>query len=131
MNTNEQSTPLNAHLDSEVRALTRQVEQLTAQVQALAEELEWLKAEKIVARLDRKEETLIPLEVLQRVIDDNVPPLKAIREWRGLTQDELANRAGTTKGYISQLETGHRQAGRKLLYRLAKALDVPPEVLLD
>ena len=122
---------MNAHPASEMRALARQVEQLAAQVQTLAEELEWLKAERIATRIDREGETLIPLEVLKRVIDDGVPPLKAIREWRELTQGELAERADTTRAYISQLETGHRQPGRKLLHQLAKALDVPPEVLLD
>lgn len=131
MNTNENRVSPNAQSTSEVRELARQVERLTAKVQALAEELEWLKAERIAARIDRDEESLVPLEVLQRVIDDDVPPLRAIREWRGLTQDELAKRAGTTKGYVSQLETGYRRPGHKLLYRLAKALDVPPEMLLE
>ncbi|WP_051928785.1 helix-turn-helix domain-containing protein [Thermopetrobacter sp. TC1] len=131
MNTNESPGSLNARTTPEVRELARQVEKLSAQVTALAEEIEWLKAEKIVTRIDKEEETLIPLEVLQRVIDDDVSPLKAIREWRGLTQGALAKRIGTAKNYISQLETGRRKPGRKILYRLAEALNVPPEVLLD
>jgi XRE family transcriptional regulator, master regulator for biofilm formation len=57
--------------------------------------------------------------------------LKALREEKGLTQDELAKRAKLTKPYISQLENGVRKnPSLPALERLAKALGVPVTELL-
>lgn len=129
MNTNHPEVKQNASITLE--ALAQKVEDLSRQVGQLVEELHWKQAEEIAARIDRGEERLYPLELAKRVFVDGEPPLKVFREWRGLTQEELAEKAGTTKGYISQIETRHRQPGRKLLYRLAEALDVSPELLLE
>ena len=129
MNTNHPEVKPDASITLE--ELARKVEDLSRQVSLLVEELHWKQAEDIAARIDRGEERLFPLELAKRVIVDDEPPLKVFREWRGLTQEELAQKAGTSKGYISQIETRHRQPSRKLLYRLAEALDVSPELLLE
>ena len=53
--------------------------------------------------------------------------LRALREAAGLTQAELATRAGTRRATVSDLETG--KSGRitlELLDRLAKVLGVRP-----
>jgi DNA-binding XRE family transcriptional regulator len=71
-----------------------------------------------------------PAEVAQRMLaGENT--LKVIREWRGLTQQELADKSGRVKQYISQLETGTRKIGRKTARVLAPPLRVSPEALLD
>jgi DNA-binding XRE family transcriptional regulator len=57
------------------------------------------------------------------------PPLKALREYRGMTQAQLAESAGTNAVYLSQIERGTRLAGRKLRLKLGKALRVEPELL--
>ncbi|MFI5341958.1 MAG: helix-turn-helix domain-containing protein [Candidatus Methylomirabilales bacterium] len=58
-----------------------------------------------------------------------------LRRWRRereLTQAELAKKAGVTKLYISQLETGLRDnPSLPVLRRLAKALGVSAGELLD
>jgi ribosome-binding protein aMBF1 (putative translation factor) len=56
-------------------------------------------------------------------------PLKALREHRGLTQAGLAKASATSAVYISQIERGERRAGRKLLAKLAKALQVEAGLL--
>ena len=56
-------------------------------------------------------------------------PIKAIREYRGLTQVELARACGTSSVYISQIERGKRRSGRKLLAKLAKILGVASDLL--
>lgn len=43
---------------------------------------------------------------------------------RGWSQDHLAEIAGTTKGYVSQLETGKRQPSARTLRNLAEAFGV-------
>ena len=71
-----------------------------------------------------------PLEVAERISSgENV--LKVIREWRCLTQAQLAKHSGRAKQYISQLETGVRPIGQKTARALAPALKVSPDVLLD
>ena len=51
--------------------------------------------------------------------------LSAIRRWRGVTQVELAARAGLSQGYLSDLESGRRKGAKETLEALAKGLDVP------
>jgi phage repressor protein C with HTH and peptisase S24 domain len=50
--------------------------------------------------------------------------LRRLRESHNLTQAQLAELAGTTAGYISQLENGHQGIGKKLLSSLCKAFKV-------
>jgi len=50
--------------------------------------------------------------------------LRAVRKWRGLTQSELADRAGLTQGFLSDLESRRRTASADTAERLAGALDV-------
>lgn len=56
-----------------------------------------------------------------------------LREWRthrGLTQERLAERLGTSKGHISDLEVGRRRYNQDQLEALAAALDCEPADLL-
>jgi transcriptional regulator with XRE-family HTH domain len=57
-----------------------------------------------------------------------------LREWRkhrGYTQDQLAERANMSKGYISQLEIGTRQYTQELLEIFAEVLqcDIPDLII--
>lgn len=60
----------------------------------------------------------------------NAETLKRLRARRGLTQEALAQRAGTTRVTIARLETGTRRPSVDLLLRLAKALKTPVADLL-
>jgi DNA-binding XRE family transcriptional regulator len=51
--------------------------------------------------------------------------LKALRKWRGLTQSELADRAGVTQGFLSDLEARRRMASPETAAKLAETLGVP------
>lgn len=51
--------------------------------------------------------------------------LKALRKWRRLTQSGLAERAGLTQGFLSDLESHRRTASAEATSRLAEILDVP------
>ena len=58
--------------------------------------------------------------------------LKKLREAKGLTQGELAERAGLHRVYVTQLETGvEKNPTLDMLERLAKALGVPASQLLE
>lgn len=57
--------------------------------------------------------------------------LRAWREYRGLSQPELAERIGTSHQVIGYLERGRTQLSAKWLRKLAPALDTTPGMLLD
>lgn len=57
--------------------------------------------------------------------------LRAWREFRLLTQAQLAERIDTTANVISQLESGVRGLSHKWLVKLAPALGTTPGFLLD
>jgi transcriptional regulator with XRE-family HTH domain len=51
----------------------------------------------------------------------------ALRQWRyraGISQEELAWRAGLHRTYVSGIETGARNASLQTIEKLAKALDI-------
>lgn len=56
--------------------------------------------------------------------------VRALRELAGLSQEELAFRAGMKRTYLSDLERGVRNPSVRALGRLADALGVPPARLL-
>lgn len=56
--------------------------------------------------------------------------VRALREKAGLSQEELAFRAGMKRSYVSDLERGTRNPTVRALGRLAAALEVPPARLL-
>ena len=57
--------------------------------------------------------------------------LKAWRDFRGLTQAELAAKVGTNSNMIGYLENGERGLSAKWLRKLADALDTSPGMILD
>lgn len=56
--------------------------------------------------------------------------LKALRELQGLTQQQLAEKAGLAQSHISAMEHGASAIGCDRAVSLAKALHVHPAVIL-
>ena len=56
--------------------------------------------------------------------------VRARRKQLGLSQEELAFRAGMKRSYLSDLERGARNPSVRALGRLAEALGAAPEELL-
>ena len=75
------------------------------------------------AALENGDDELIPAEVIYAILDGE-NPIKVWREYRGLTQQQLADNAGISKPYISQIETGKRTGTTEILSAIAKTLDV-------
>ena len=56
--------------------------------------------------------------------------VQALRRAHGLTQEALAERAGITPVYVSQIETGVRRASLPVLLRITETLDTHIAYLL-
>jgi transcriptional regulator with XRE-family HTH domain len=50
--------------------------------------------------------------------------IKALRDRRGMTQEQLAERAGVSRTYLARLETARQDPTLSMLEKLAKALGV-------
>ncbi len=56
--------------------------------------------------------------------------LKALRKRRNLSQDQLAQRLGITKGMVSSYETSMRMPSYTILIKLARTFNVSTDYLL-
>ena len=80
------------------------------------------------ARLEDGEDELIPLEIVERRLRGE-PPLRIWREYRQLTQEQLAKRSKVSRALIAAIET-HRKTGSVSTWKkLGAALDVSWEQL--
>lgn len=61
----------------------------------------------------------------------NVQALTAIRVLAGFSQAELARQAGLSQGHISELERGDKNPRPATVNKLAAALGVSPNALLE
>ena len=82
-----------------------------------------------VALAEGREE-LVPASVVNRILDGE-SPLRVWREYRGLTQQALADAAGVGKYYISQIELGRKNGTVETIGRLAHALELDLGDLVD
>lgn len=82
------------------------------------------------AALEKGEDELIPSEVVYAILDGE-NPIKVWREYRGLTQQQLAAAVGISKPYLSQIETGKRKGTTEILSAIAKALGVSLDEVIE
>lgn len=71
-----------------------------------------------------------PEEVDQRV-SSGESPLRVWREYRGYTLEIASQKAGISKAYLSQIETGKKNGSVKTLQALAKALEIDLSEITD
>lgn len=75
-------------------------------------------------------EELIPSKVAYALLDGK-NPIRVWREYRGLTQQQVAEKSGISKPYLSQLESGKRNGTTDILKNIAQALHVGLDELVD
>lgn len=81
------------------------------------------------AGIERGEEELIPSEVVFAILDGG-NPIKVWREFRELSQQQLAEMVGISKPYLSQIETGKRHGTTEVITAIAKALNISMDELV-
>lgn len=68
-------------------------------------------------------EEVVPAEVVYAIIE-GANPIKVWREYRKMTQREVAEAVGISVPYLSQLETGKRRGSTEVLMAIARQLRV-------
>ncbi|MGE0410078.1 MAG: helix-turn-helix transcriptional regulator [Amphiplicatus sp.] len=122
MTSEKKRADIAALIDKKLAPLRREIKSLRADFEAIED------AASLRLIETAPDEAYFPLEVVKRLIDGE-NKIKVYREYRGLTQAALADAAGTSDQYISQIERGEREPGKKLLARLVAALRVDEEDL--
>ena len=88
-----------------------------------------LSDEEIYDDAKRSEEESFPLEVANRLLAGE-SAVKVFRNYRGLTQKQVAQKVGIHPVYISQIETGKRTGSAKTLARIAEVLNIDIDDLI-
>ena len=101
--------------------------------QAMMEKLEDLEDSDAIrefrAALRRGEEELIPAEVVDRLLTENT--VKVWREYRGLSQKALSEQTGISEAMISQIESGKKQGSLKTITKIAQALNLSVDDIIE
>lgn len=92
-------------------------ERLVEEVEMLQDVRAYDEAKKAIA----EGEELVPSEVTYAILDGG-HPVRVWREHRGLTQQQLAEAAGISVPYLSQIESGKRRGSAEVLAAIAKEL---------
>ena len=70
----------------------------------------------------------VPVEIAAAIARGG-HPVKVLRRWRAMSQQQLADRVNLSKSYLSRIENGRLAPGDKTRRRLAEVLGVPEQVL--
>ena len=87
-------------------------------------------AKAILARVRAGKEALLPASVVDTILD-GAHPVRAWRDHRGLTAQMLAQKAGISRAYLTQIEGRKRNGSVEVLSALAKALRTSLDALLE
>lgn len=95
------------------------------QLLEVAEDLDELIAfDSAVREMEAGYDELVPQGIAKRLVSGNERPLKIWREYRGLTQTDLAAQAGLSQAQIAQMESGKREGKVLVLRKLADVLKI-------
>ncbi len=73
--------------------------------------------------------TKLPQEVLEKLTVGKESAIKVVRKYRGMTQGDLAEAAGISRPYLTEIETGRKDGSIRALKSIAGALDISLEIL--
>ena len=85
---------------------------------------------RILDRMQAGEVPAIPHDVVKRIALGEATPLRAIRQWRGLTQPALAEAASISQAYLSAIERGDKAGSVAAWKAIAAALGVTMDDLV-
>ena len=87
-------------------------------------------ASAILERLMNGTESVIPSEVANAILDGTAP-LRAWRNYRGMTAEALSKKVGISRAYLTQIEHGTRAGRIEVLQIIAKTLETGIDAIVD
>ncbi|MBI1300078.1 MAG: helix-turn-helix domain-containing protein [Alphaproteobacteria bacterium] len=66
----------------------------------------------------------LPDHVLNELAARQNHPIKVIRKYRGMTQNDLAEASGISRPYLTEIETGKKDGSIRAMKAIAEALEV-------
>ena len=79
---------------------------------------------------ESRDQTPLPDDILDALTARQESPLRILRKHRGLTQQELAEAAGLSRPYLTEMEKGHKSGSVRALRAVAKSLNVDMSYLV-
>jgi DNA-binding XRE family transcriptional regulator len=87
----------------------------------LVEDAEMLEDIRAYDTVRARQEEVFPGELAHRLVAGE-NPIRVFREYRSLTQKQLAKAAKIARPYLTEIETGKKQGSVEVLKRIARAL---------
>jgi len=79
--------------------------------------------------VEREEAITVPQAVVEKHILENMSLIRAWREHRGLSQQEVAQKMGISQSAYSQMEKAEANLRQTTVNKIARALGILPEQL--
>lgn len=67
---------------------------------------------------------VLPDEILDALAEGGESAIRILRKYRGLTQKDLAEKAGISRPYLTEIETGKKDGSLRAMRSLAAVLKV-------
>lgn len=93
-----------------------------AEFEAMRDALDVAEAQAVSARIKAGEETF-PASVVDALVDGE-NPVRVFRNWRNMTAKDLAAKAGLSRPYITEIETGKKEGTVRTLSAICNALNI-------
>ena len=91
--------------------------------EALIDRLDVAAADKVRRDIAAGRDELVPAEIVHRLLEGE-NPVRLWRTHRGLSARDLADRAGLSASYVSEIESGKKEGSVEVLKKIAAALNV-------
>lgn len=102
---------------------------LIDQYKQVLEDLEMLEDIRDFERIKALDEEAFPSEVVDRLVLNDENPIKVFREYRGLTQEQLAEKTGIQPTDLATIETGQKSGSVESLKLIAEALNLDVDLI--
>ena len=97
--------------------------------EALVDAADIAAADRVLADIAAGRDEFIPSAMVDRLINGE-SPIRVWREYRGLSAAALAQQAGISAPYLSELESGKKDGSVAVLSRVASALKLTVDDLI-
>lgn len=99
------------------------------QYNRVLEDLEMLEDNRDFERIKALDEEAFPSELIDRLVLEDENPIKVFREYRGLTQEQLAATSGIQITDLATIESGQGTGSAESLNQIAEALNLDVDLI--